>query len=64
MSLDTVVDFNAGSGKTLIAVLLLKYILDKELEDRAMGKPPRIAFFLVRQVFRQVPRENTDHILG
>lgn len=41
-------DESVGSGKTLIAVLLLKHILDKELEDRALGKPPRIAFFLVR----------------
>ena len=39
-----------GSGKTLIAVLLLKWVLDQELEDRAAGKPPRIAFFIVRRV--------------
>ena len=38
---------DTGSGKTLIAVLLLKHILDQELEDRAQGKPRRIAFFLV-----------------
>ncbi len=37
----------AGSGKTLIAVLLLKYMIDKELEDRAEGKKRRISFFLV-----------------
>ena len=37
----------AGSGKTLIAVLLLRHILDRELEDRAMGKQHRIAFFLL-----------------
>ena len=36
-----------GSGKTLIAVLLLKHIIDQELEDRAMGKKRRISFFLV-----------------
>jgi endoribonuclease Dicer len=36
-----------GSGKTLIAVLLLQHILKQELEDRAMGKPKRVAFFLV-----------------
>jgi endoribonuclease Dicer len=36
-----------GSGKTLIAVLLLKHILQQELIDRADGKAPRIAFFLV-----------------
>ena len=39
-----------GSGKTLIAVLLLKWVLDQELEDRAAGKPERIAFFVVRRV--------------
>lgn len=38
---------DTGSGKTLIAVLLLKHIIDKELEDRAAGKAPRISFFLV-----------------
>ena len=38
---------DTGSGKTLIAVLLLRHILDQELEDRAMGKKPRISFFLV-----------------
>lgn len=41
------IDLVLGSGKTLIAVLLLKYIIDKELEDRGMGKKRRISFFLV-----------------
>ena len=36
-----------GSGKTLIAVLLLRHIFAIELEDRAMGKAKRISFFLV-----------------
>ena len=40
-------DLCAGSGKTYIAVLLLKYMIDKELEDRAAGKRRRISFFLV-----------------
>lgn len=31
----------------MIAVLLLKHIIDQELEDRRAGKPHRIAFFLV-----------------
>jgi endoribonuclease Dicer len=39
---------DTGSGKTLIAVLLLKEILDMELEDRAAGLTPRVSFFLVR----------------
>ncbi len=34
-----------GSGKTLIAVLLLRHVLDQELEDRAIGKQRRTAFF-------------------
>lgn len=40
-----------GSGKTLIAVLLLKHMIDKELEDRAVGKKRRISFFLVNGTF-------------
>jgi hypothetical protein len=39
---------DTGSGKTLIAALLLKEIVAKELEDRASGKSPRMSFFLVR----------------
>jgi len=38
---------DTGSGKTFIATLLLRHVIDKELEDRANGKPPRISFFLV-----------------
>ncbi|KAI9821879.1 MAG: Dicer-like protein 1 [Pycnora praestabilis] len=38
---------DTGSGKTLIAVLLLRYVLDQELEDRSIGKPHRVSFFLV-----------------
>ena len=41
------IDLPLGSGKTLIAVLLLKHTIDRELEDRRAGKPRRIAFFLV-----------------
>lgn len=50
----TVLD--TGSGKTLIAVLLLRHVLDQEVEHRANGKPPRIAVFLVNTttlVFQQ-----------
>lgn len=42
-----VVYWTLGSGKTLIAVLLLKHIIYNELNNRAAGKPHRISFFLV-----------------
>ncbi|KAF2796271.1 hypothetical protein K505DRAFT_415880 [Melanomma pulvis-pyrius CBS 109.77] len=41
---------DTGSGKTHIATLLLRHILDVELEDRAKGCPHKIAFFLVDSV--------------
>jgi endoribonuclease Dicer len=39
-----------GSGKTLIAALLLRWTIQNELEDRSKGRPKRIAFFLVDKV--------------
>lgn len=39
-----------GSGKTLIAALLLRHTLDGELQRRADGKPYKTAFFLVDKV--------------
>ncbi|KUJ06389.1 uncharacterized protein LY89DRAFT_603411 [Mollisia scopiformis] len=41
---------DTGTGKTLIAVLLLRHIFAQELEDRAIGKSKRISFFLVDSV--------------
>ena len=38
---------DTGSGKTHIATLLLRHILDLELEARAKGGPNKVAFFLV-----------------
>jgi endoribonuclease Dicer len=38
---------DTGSGKTHIATLLLKHILDEELASRAQGNPHKMAFFLV-----------------
>lgn len=45
--LDHFAELSTGAGKTLIAVLLLRHVLDEELKDRQLGKKPRIAFFLV-----------------
>lgn len=36
-----------GSGKTLIACLLLRHTVDEELQARLSGKQKRVSFFLV-----------------
>lgn len=41
---------NEGSGKTLIAALLIEHTINQELEDRAQGQPRRVCFFLVDKV--------------
>lgn len=41
---------DTGSGKTHIATLLLRHILDVELEARKSGAPHKIAFFLVSTI--------------
>ncbi|TGJ79492.1 hypothetical protein E0Z10_g9276 [Xylaria hypoxylon] len=41
---------DTGTGKTLIAALLLRYIVEQELDDRRAGLDHRLAFFLVDKV--------------
>ncbi|KIX04414.1 uncharacterized protein Z518_05282 [Rhinocladiella mackenziei CBS 650.93] len=41
---------DTGSGKTLIAALLIRHFLEQELISRSQGHPPKIVFFLVNSV--------------
>jgi endoribonuclease Dicer len=46
---NTIAVLDTGTGKTHIATLLLRHVLEEELENRAKGRVHRTAFFLVRQ---------------
>ncbi|KAI0432759.1 hypothetical protein F5Y09DRAFT_353064 [Xylaria sp. FL1042] len=41
---------DTGTGKTLIAALLLRHMIEQELDDRRAGQEHRLAFFLVDKV--------------
>ncbi|KAG9677170.1 dicer-like protein 1, partial [Aureobasidium melanogenum] len=47
---NTIAVLDTGSGKTLIAVLLLRHTIEAELQARLEGNPHRISFFLVPSV--------------
>ncbi|KAL7957438.1 hypothetical protein V8C34DRAFT_325108 [Trichoderma compactum] len=47
---NTIVVLDTGSGKTLIAALLMRHLLQLELQSRADGYRHKTAFFLVEKV--------------
>ncbi|KAF2829146.1 dicer-like protein 1 [Ophiobolus disseminans] len=47
---NTIAVLDTGSGKTHIATLLLRHVLDEELENRAKGAVHKTAFFLVDSI--------------
>lgn len=63
---NTIAVLYPGCGKTLIAVLLIVWMIDQELEHRMNGEQPKVSFFLVASVtlaFQQfaVLEQNMDH---
>jgi endoribonuclease Dicer len=63
---NTIAVLPTGSGKTFIGALLLRRVIEQELEDRSNSLQPRISFFLVDKVslvYQQwkVLRANLSH---
>jgi endoribonuclease Dicer len=52
---NTIAVLDTGTGKTHIATLLLRHILEDELEHRAKGCIHKTAFFLVSYIFFSSP---------
>ena len=61
---NTIVVLDTGSGKTLIAILLLRHTVEQELERRAAGATRKIAFFVVSREPFWAKLQVSDHILG
>ncbi|KAI9713595.1 MAG: Dicer-like protein 1 [Bogoriella megaspora] len=66
---NTIAVLDTGSGKTLIAVLLLRYTIEQELERRRAGNSDRVSFFLVNSVAlvmqqHNVLERNLDYKIG
>lgn len=66
---NSIIVLDTGSGKTLIAVLLLRHTLDLELDRRAQGQSKQVAFFLVDKVAlcmqqHRVLCANLEHPVG
>ena len=66
---NTIAVLSTGSGKTNIAALLLRHTIEQEINDRDIGKPLRVAFFLVDKVSLVAQqsaflRRNLDYSVG
>lgn len=48
---NTIVVLDTGSGKTLIAILLLRHVVEQEFERRAAGGARKVAFFIVSSYY-------------